>query len=77
MLPSRSCRPTAACLSAEFRIHLLRPAEGDLLLARGRVVRPGKTLTVTELEVAVVKDGKATRCAWGSQTLVCVLPGQA
>jgi uncharacterized protein (TIGR00369 family) len=35
-----------AVLTVEYKINLLRPAKGDRLVARARVVRPGKTLTV-------------------------------
>jgi uncharacterized protein (TIGR00369 family) len=35
-----------AVLTVEYKINLLRPASGDRLVARARVVRPGKTLTV-------------------------------
>jgi uncharacterized protein (TIGR00369 family) len=62
----------SSVLSVEFKLHLLAPADGERVVARGRVVRPGRTLTVTELEVEVAKDGASRRCAWGTQTLMCV-----
>ena len=36
----------AAVLSVEFKINLLAPAAGDRIVARGRVIRAGKTVTV-------------------------------
>lgn len=36
----------AAVLSVEFKVNLLAPAAGDRLVARGRVIRSGKTITV-------------------------------
>jgi uncharacterized protein (TIGR00369 family) len=36
----------AAVLTVEFKVNLLAPAAGDRFLARGRVVRAGRTLTV-------------------------------
>jgi hypothetical protein len=36
------------------------------------VVKPGRTLTVTEAEVSVVKNGVARPCARLSQTLMCL-----
>jgi uncharacterized protein (TIGR00369 family) len=60
----------SSILSVEFKIHLLAPADGDRLLARGRVVRAGRTLTVTEMSVDVAKGGETSRCAWGTQTLM-------
>ncbi len=59
-------------LSVEFRLHLLAPADGELLVATGRVVRSGRTLTVCELEVVAEKGGERTACAWGSQTVICL-----
>ncbi len=35
-----------AVLSVEFKINLLAPAAGDRIMARGRVIRAGKTVTV-------------------------------
>jgi uncharacterized protein (TIGR00369 family) len=38
-------------LAVEFKINLLSPARGDRFIARGRVVRAGRTLTVCLAEV--------------------------
>ena len=62
----------ASVLTVEFKINLLAPADGDLLRAVGRVVKPGRTLTVTEAEVSVVKDGREKLCARMAQTLMCL-----
>jgi uncharacterized protein (TIGR00369 family) len=62
----------SSVLSVEYQIHLLEPAEGQRFVATGRVLRSGRTLTVCELEVEAVKDGGTRRCAWGSQTLICL-----
>jgi uncharacterized protein (TIGR00369 family) len=35
----------AAVLSIEFKVNLLAPAAGDRIVARGRVIRAGKTIT--------------------------------
>jgi uncharacterized protein (TIGR00369 family) len=43
--------PGAAVLSVEFKINLLAPAAGDRVLARGRVIRAGRTVTVCWGEV--------------------------
>lgn len=50
----------AAVLSIEFKINMLAPAAGDRVLARGRVIRAGKTITVCWGEV-VAYDGDAER----------------
>jgi uncharacterized protein (TIGR00369 family) len=46
----------AAVLSVEFKINLLAPAAGDRVLAKGRVIRAGKTVTVCWGEVLAIKD---------------------
>jgi uncharacterized protein (TIGR00369 family) len=38
-------------VSIEFKLNLLAPATGPTLVARGRVVRPGKSITVCAAEV--------------------------
>ena len=38
-------------LSVEFKMNLLAPARGDRFVARSRVLRPGRTLTVCVAEV--------------------------
>lgn len=42
--------PGDAVLSVEFKVNLLAPAKGEWLVARARVVRSGRTLTVVRGE---------------------------
>jgi uncharacterized protein (TIGR00369 family) len=60
----------ASILTVEFKINLMAPADGDRLVATGRVLKPGRTLTVCEFEVAAVKGDVPTVCARGMQTLI-------
>lgn len=62
----------SSVLTVEYSIHLLAPADGDRLIATGRVVKSGRTLTVCEFEAVALKDGAATPCAWGTQTVICL-----
>lgn len=62
----------SSVLTVEFKINLLAAAAGDKLVARGRVKKTGRTLTVCELEVEAVKDGRATTIALGLQTMMCL-----
>ena len=62
----------ASVLTTEFKINLLAPAEGDVLRAVGRVVKPGRTLTVCDVEVFAVKDGVGRLCAKMLETLMCL-----
>jgi len=57
-------------LSVEYKINLLAPADGERLVAGGQVVRAGRTLTVCDLEVFVIKQGVRTLCSRGMQTLI-------
>ena len=43
--------PDTDVLAVEFKINLLAPAQGAGFLACGRVLRPGRTLTVCQADV--------------------------
>ena len=60
----------ASVLTVEYKMNLVAPADGEKLIARGKVVRPGKTLIVTQAEVFAVKDGKERQCALMQQTIM-------
>lgn len=62
----------SSVLTVEYKINLIAPAAGEALVATGRVIKPGRTLTVCDLEVAAVKAGVRTLCAKGLQTLICL-----
>ncbi len=60
-------------LAVEFKVNLLAPARGDIgdaAVARARVVRSGRTLTVCQIEVFVERDGQETLCALMQQTVI-------
>ena len=60
-------------LTAEFKIHLLRPAVGERLRCRATVLKPGKTLIVAESEVFAIHAGKEKLVAKATVTLVPVV----
>ena len=60
----------ASVLTVEFKMNLMAPADGEKLIARGEVVRAGRTLIVTQAEVFAVKGGKETLCALMQQTIM-------
>jgi len=60
----------SSVLTSEFKLHLLAPAAGERLRAAGRVLKPGRTLTVAETEVFALKDGREKLCAKLIGTLV-------
>ena len=65
MVPS-----SASVLTVEYKLNLVAPADGEKLIARGQVVRPGRTLIVTKAEVFAIKAGKETLCALMQQTIM-------
>ena len=62
--------PGASVLTVEYKMNLVAPADGEQLVARGSVVRPGRTLIVTKAEVFALKDGKESLCALMQQTIM-------
>lgn len=61
---------SASVLTVEYKVNLVAPADGEKLIARGSVVRPGRTLVVTKAEVFAVKEGRETLCAIMQQTIM-------
>jgi uncharacterized protein (TIGR00369 family) len=59
-------------LTVEFKINLLAPAAGERIVARGRVERSGRTITVCRADVVVVKDGAEKAVATGLYTMMRV-----
>ena len=60
----------ASVLTVEYKLNLLAPADGDCLIAWGRVIKPGRTLVVCRADVMVSKGGRDTLCATLLQTLM-------
>ncbi|HUJ76586.1 MAG TPA: PaaI family thioesterase [bacterium] len=59
-------------VTVEIKINLLAPGIGQRLVARGQVVRAGKTLVVCRSDVYAVQDGQETPCATCLMTLMVV-----
>jgi len=64
--------PGTSVLTVEFKVNLLAPADGDHFVAQGRVIKPGRTLTICEFDVHAIKDGRQTKCLHGTQTIMCM-----
>lgn len=71
MMPADS-----SVLAVEYKINFVAPAEGDLLIARGRVLRSGRTLKICAADVFVVNGKQEILCATSLST-VMALPGQS
>lgn len=60
-------------LSVEYKINFVAPAEGCALRASGRVLRAGRTLLVTAMDVVTVDESGAERaCAVAQQTIMAL-----
>lgn len=57
-------------LAVEFKINLLAPARGESFLACGRVLRPGRTLTVCQAEVFGIAGAARTLIATMLSTII-------
>lgn len=62
--------PDFDVLAVEFKINLLAPARGETFLTEGRVVRPGRTLSVCLAEVFAVDGGETTLIATMLSTII-------
>lgn len=62
----------ARVLSVEFKINFLAPAVGDRFIARGRVVRAGRTITVCNGEVVALTGDTERSIALMQATMMAV-----
>jgi len=60
----------ASVLTVEYKINMLAPAAGELLVATGEVLKPGRTLSIVRAEVVALQGQKRTRVAAMQQTLM-------
>ena len=69
-----SLMPTGSrVLSVEFKVNLLRPAQGVSFVARGEVIKPGKTLTVVRADVSGIdENGERELIATMLSTMFCL-----
>ena len=62
----------AGVVSVEFKVNLLAPARGERIVARGRVVRAGRTLTVCTAEAWAAEGDRETLVAVLQGTMMCL-----
>src|SRR4051794_1605745 len=58
-----------AASTVDYTIKLVAPASGEKLVARGRLVRSGRTLSVAASDVYAVRQGDETLCATALATI--------
>ena len=64
-------------LTVEYKINFMAPAAGERLIARGKVLRPGRKLTVCSGEVVATVDGDEKPVAALMATMVRIPPTPA
>jgi len=52
----------ASVLTIEYKVNFLSPAQGERMVARGRVVRPGRTVSVCSGDVVAIPA--TTKGSW-------------
>jgi len=60
-------------LTVEYKLNLMDPADGDILISRGEVIKSGRTLSVCRADVFLLKDETETQCAAMQQTLMRII----
>lgn len=63
-------QPTSAPLTVEFKINLMNPGQGEYLLARGSVIKNGRTLKICQSEVFAHNGGEEKLIAVAIVTLM-------
>ncbi len=62
----------AAVLTIEYKINLLAPAQGERFRMEGLVIKPGRTVTVTEGKAYAIDGGREKLIATMACTLMAV-----
>lgn len=64
--------PGRGVLTTEFKINLVAPAKGDRIIARGEVVKSGRTLTLAQAKVFAEAGGQEKLVALLTATLMAI-----
>jgi uncharacterized protein (TIGR00369 family) len=64
--------PDAEVLTVEFKVNFLAPAKGERFVARGRVLRSGRTITVCSGEVVAITGSEEKQVAVMLATIITV-----
>ncbi|HEV7139307.1 MAG TPA: PaaI family thioesterase [Steroidobacteraceae bacterium] len=63
--------PASEVLSVEFKVNLLRPGVGERFVARGKVLKPGRTLMAVQADVFAIAHGGEKLIASLQGTMIC------
>jgi uncharacterized protein (TIGR00369 family) len=62
--------PDTLAVSLEYKVNFVAPAAGDELVVRGRVIKPGRTITVASGEAFSVTNGQERLSAVATETVM-------
>lgn len=62
---------SAEVLSVEFKVNLLRPAQGKEFIAAARVIKPGRTLMIVSCDVFADVTDESKMVATMLGTMIC------
>lgn len=62
--------PGSGVLTVEYKVNFLAPASGEQFVASGRVIKPGRTLTVCSGEVVALQNGERKTIAVMQATMM-------
>ena len=62
--------PDDEIMTVEMKINLLRPAVGERLVAEGRVIKPGRRVTVVAAEIYAEINGARKQIALMQGTMI-------
>lgn len=65
-------QPGAEVLAIEFKVNFLAPAVGEKFIARARVIRAGRTITVCQADGIMLRDGEERHVATMVGTMMAV-----
>ncbi|WP_088347049.1 MULTISPECIES: PaaI family thioesterase [Rhodomicrobium] len=67
-------RASQSCLTAEYKLNFVSPANGARLVCEASVLKPGRRLSVVEAKVTSHADGGAKLCAVALATIAVIEP---
>ncbi|MBU3915906.1 PaaI family thioesterase [bacterium] len=63
----------SSVLSVEYKLNLMAPGDGELLMGRASVIKHGRTLSVCRSDVFVIKNGIEKLCATALMTTMTMV----
>ncbi len=66
-------RADSSVLTVEYKLNLMSPGDGELLIGRGYVIKSGRTLTIARADLFIVKKEVEKICATSLNTLIAMV----